>query len=144
MLMGKVNHRLKLLSGEWEGDNWARILFNLSLRNLKEDYTLKIIHRDKAISASTSFIDPEDENSLIFVHHLLQTKTENFKDIICESPNCRLRPPIPYRYCHKRSRRNIKHPHRKLTHRSQHGPVGREKSNETRGIPFRIPKHHRG
>ena len=42
MLMGKVNHRLKLLSGEWEGDNWARILFNLSLRNLKEDYTLKI------------------------------------------------------------------------------------------------------
>ena len=82
MLMGKVNHRLKLLSGEWEGDKWARILFNLSLKNLKKDYTLKIIHGDKAIHASNSFIDPEDENSLIFVHPLLQTKPENFKVII--------------------------------------------------------------
>ena len=79
MLMGNMNHQLKLLNGEWKGNNWARILFNRSLKNLNKDYQLKIVHDNKIINVSNSFIDPEDESSLIFIDPLLETKPENFK-----------------------------------------------------------------
>jgi len=82
MLKGQEESQLKLLSGEWYGINWGRIFFNLSLKNLNEDYMLKIIYNKKVNTSVTSFIDPEDEKSLIFVDQSLIDVSETFKVII--------------------------------------------------------------
>ena len=82
MLKSQEESQLKLLSGEWYGFNWGRIFFNLSLKNLNEDYMLKIIYDNKVNTSVASFIDPEDEKSLIFLHPSLIDVSETFKVII--------------------------------------------------------------
>ena len=82
MLKGNKRSKLKLLSGEWYGENWGRLFFNLSLKNITEDYKLKIIYDNKVNTQVTSFVDPEDENSLIFLDPSLVEVTKGFKMII--------------------------------------------------------------
>jgi hypothetical protein len=82
MFKGKEKSELKLLSGEWYGEKWGRIFFNQSLKNINEDYKLKIIYDNKVNTLVTSFIDPEDENSLIFLDPSLIEVQKNFKMII--------------------------------------------------------------
>ena len=82
MFKGKEKSELRLLSGEWYGENWGRIMFNQSLKNITEDYKLKIIYDNKINTPVTSFIDPEDENSLIFLHPSLIEVSKDFKMIL--------------------------------------------------------------
>ena len=82
MFKGKAKSELKLLSGEWYGEKWGRIFFNQSLKNINEDYKLKIIYDNKVNTPVASFIDPEDENSLIFLDPSLIEAPKDFKMII--------------------------------------------------------------
>ena len=82
MMKGKKKNEFKLLSGEWYGKNWGRLSFSLPLKNTTKDYKLKIIYDNKVNTKVTSFIDPEDENSLIFLHPSLLDVSKDFKMII--------------------------------------------------------------
>ena len=82
MFKGKFKSHLKLLSGEWYGTDWGRMNFNLSLKNINKDYILKIIYDEKESNDITSFVDPEDDKSLIFMDSSLNKVLENFQMII--------------------------------------------------------------
>ena len=82
MFKGKFKSQLKLLSGEWYGTDWGRMNFNLSLKNINKDYILKIIYDEKESNDITSFVDPEDDKSLIFMDSSLNKVLENFQMII--------------------------------------------------------------
>ena len=82
MFKGKFKSHLKLLSGEWYGTDWGRMNFNLSLKNINKDYILKIIYDEKESNDITSFVDPEDDKSLIFMDSSLNKVLKNFQMII--------------------------------------------------------------
>ena len=82
MLKGNKKSELKLLSGEWYGENWGRLSFSSALKNITKDYKLKIIYDNQVNVQVASFVDPEDEYSLIFLHPCLLDVSKDFKMII--------------------------------------------------------------
>ena len=63
----KEQPQLRLQRGEWNGNNWGRIIFSRSLNYLNDNYSVILTYDDGTIESPVSFHDPEDPNALILI-----------------------------------------------------------------------------
>ena len=63
----KEQPQLRLQRGEWNGNNWGRIVFSRSLNDLHDNYSVILEYDDGTIESPVSFHDPEDPNALILI-----------------------------------------------------------------------------
>ena len=67
MITKKEQPQLKLQRGELNGNNWGRIVFNRSINDLHDNYSVILGYDDGTIENPISFHDPVDQNALIFI-----------------------------------------------------------------------------
>ena len=63
----KEQPQLRLKRGEWIADNWGRIVFNRSLNDLQDNYSVILGYDDGTTESPISFHDPVNPNSLILI-----------------------------------------------------------------------------
>ena len=63
----KEQPQLRLKRGEWIADNWGRIVFNRSLNDLQDNYSVILGYDDGTNESPFSFHDPANPNSLILI-----------------------------------------------------------------------------
>ena len=63
----KEQPQLRLKRGEWIADNWGRIVFNRSLNDLQDNYSVILGYDDGTNESPFSFHDPVNPNSLILI-----------------------------------------------------------------------------
>ena len=63
----KEQPQLRLQRGEWNANNWGRIVFNRSLNDLHDHYSVILGYDDGTTESPVSFHDPVNPNSLILI-----------------------------------------------------------------------------
>ena len=63
----KEQPQLRLKRGEWNANNWGRIVFNRSLNDLQDNYSVILGYDDGTNESPVSFHDPVNPNSLILI-----------------------------------------------------------------------------
>jgi len=63
----KEQPQLRLKRGEWNANNWGRIVFSRSLNNLQDNYSVILGYDDGTTESPISFHDPVNPNSLILI-----------------------------------------------------------------------------
>ena len=63
----KEQPQLRLKRGEWNANNWGRIVFSRSLNNLQDNYSVILRYDDGTTESPVSFHDPVNPNSLILI-----------------------------------------------------------------------------
>lgn len=59
--------QLRLQRGEWNANNWGRIVFSRSLNGLHKNYSVILSYDDGSTESLVSFHDPVNSNSLILI-----------------------------------------------------------------------------
>ena len=59
--------QLRLQRGEWNANNWGRIVFNRPLNDLQDHYSVILGYDDGTTESPVSFHDPVNPNSLILI-----------------------------------------------------------------------------
>jgi hypothetical protein len=67
MITKKEQPQLRLQRGEWNANNWGRIVFSRSLNDLYENYSVILGYDDGTTESPVSFHDPINPNSLILI-----------------------------------------------------------------------------
>ena len=63
----KEQPQLRLKRGEWNANNWGRIVFSRSLNDLHDNYSVILAYDDGTTESPVSFHDPVNPNSLILI-----------------------------------------------------------------------------
>ena len=63
----KEQPQLRLQRGEWNANNWGRIVFNRSFNDLHDHYSVILGYDDGTTESPVSFHDPVNPNSLILI-----------------------------------------------------------------------------
>jgi len=63
----KEQPQLRLQRGEWNANNWGRIVFNRPLHDLHDHYSVILGYDDGTTESPVSFHDPVNPNSLIII-----------------------------------------------------------------------------
>ena len=63
----KEQPQLRLQRGEWNANNWGKIVFNRPLNDLHDDYSVILGYDDGTTESPVSFHDPVNPNSLIII-----------------------------------------------------------------------------
>ena len=63
----KEQPQLRLQRGEWNANNWGRIIFNRPLNDLDDHYSVILGYDDGTTESPVSFHDPVNPNSLILI-----------------------------------------------------------------------------
>jgi len=63
----KEQPQLRLQRGEWNANNWGRIVFNRPINDLHDDYSVMLGYDDGTTESPVSFHDPINPNSLILI-----------------------------------------------------------------------------
>ena len=63
----KEQPQLRLQRGEWNANNWGRIVFNRPLNDLDDHYSVILGYDDGTTESPVSFHDPVNPNSLILI-----------------------------------------------------------------------------
>ena len=63
----KEQPQLRLKRGEWNANNWGRIVFNRSLNDLQNNYSVILGYDNGTTELPVSFHDPVNPNSLILI-----------------------------------------------------------------------------
>ena len=63
----KEQPQLRLQRGEWNANNWGKIIFNRPLNDLHDDYSVILGYDDGTTESPVSFHDPVNPNSLIII-----------------------------------------------------------------------------
>ena len=63
----KEQPQLRLQRGEWNANNWGKIVFNRPINDLHDDYSVILGYDDGTTESPVSFHDPVNPNSLIII-----------------------------------------------------------------------------